>query len=112
MLIMEDEADALTAPRYERGTAKEARRWVQEDGSVVINGQKMPVQRPRIRGPEGEVKIGSYELFRRDEEQQKRIWEAITRGLTTRGYGPTVRESEKAFAIGKSAVGEKFVAVS
>jgi transposase-like protein len=58
------------------------------------------------------VKIGSYELFRREEEQQRRIWEAITRGLSTRGYGPTVRESEESFAIEKSAVSEKFVAMS
>jgi hypothetical protein len=78
----------------------------------INNGQKVPVHRPRARGEEGDVKIGSSELFRRDEEQQKRIWEAITRGLTTRGYGPTVRESEKAFAIEKSAVSEKFVAMS
>jgi transposase-like protein len=112
MLIMENDVGAMTAPRYERGAVKEAQRWGQENGSVVINGQKMPIKRPRVRGPEGDVKIGSYELFRRDEEQQKRIWEAMTRGLTTRGYGPTVRESEEAFAIEKSAVSEKFVAVS
>lgn len=112
MLIMENDAEAITAPRYERGVVREAQLWGHENGSVVINGQKMPVNRPRVRGPEGDVKIGSYELFRRDEEQQKRIWEAITRGLTTRGYGPCVRESEKAFAIEKSAVSEKFVAVS
>ena len=112
MLIMEDEIDWMTGPAYERGGQKEVRRHGHEDGSVVINGQKVPVQRPRARGQEGDVKIGSYELFRRDEEQQKRIWEAITRGLTTRGYGPTVRESEKAFAIEKSAVSEKFIAMS
>lgn len=111
-LIMEDEVDWMTGPRYGRGTAKDIQRWGHENGSVVINGQKVPVHRPRARGQEGDVKIGSYELFRRDEEQQKRIWEAITRGLTTRGYGPTVRESEKAFAIEKSAVSEKFVAMS
>ena len=110
-LIMENEVDWMTGPRY-RGGGRETRRWGREDGSVVINGQKVPVQRPRVRGEEGDVKIGSYELFRRDEEQQKRIWEAITRGLTTRGYGPTVRESEEAFAIEKSAVSEKFVAMS
>jgi hypothetical protein len=81
-------------------------------GQSEYAGQKVPVQRPRARGQEGDVKIGSYELFRRDEEQQKRIWEAITHGLTTRGYGPTVRESEKAFAIEKSAVSEKFIAMS
>jgi putative transposase len=111
-LIMEDEVDSMTGPRYDRGAGKEFQRWGYEDGSVVINGQKVPVHRPRARGQEGDVKIGSYELFRRDEEQQKRIWDAITRGLTTRGYGPTVRESEEAFAIEKSAVSEKFIAMS
>jgi transposase-like protein len=111
-LIMQDEVDWMSGPRYDHGAEKPVQRWGQEDGSVVINGQKVPVHRPRARSEEGDVKIGSYELFRRDEEQQKRIWEAITRGLTTRGYGPTVRESEKAFAIEKSAVSEKFVAMS
>lgn len=110
-LIMENDVDAITAPRYER-TPRGTRRWGYADGSVVINGQKMPIARPRVRGAEGDVKVGSYELFRRTEEQQKRIWEAITRGLTMRGYGPTMRECEKAFAIGKSAVSEKFVDMS
>jgi putative transposase len=111
-LIMENEVDGMTGPRYERDTAQDIQRWGHERGSVVINGQKVPVHRPRVRGQQGDVKIGSYELFRRDEEQQKRIWEALTRGLTTRGYGPTVRESEQAFAIEKSAVSEKFVMMS
>jgi transposase-like protein len=111
-LIMEDEVDSMTSLRYGRGAEKEFQRWGHEDGSVVINGQKVPVHRPRGRGQEGDVKIGSYELFRRDEEQQKRIWDAITRGLTTRGYGPTGRESEEAFAIERSAVSEKFIAMS
>jgi len=111
-LIMQDEIDYLTGPAYRRGGEKEIRRWGQESGSVVINGQKVPVQRPRARSADGEVKIGSYELFRREEEQQQRIWEAITRGLSTRGYGPTMRESEQSFAIEKSAVSEKFVAMS
>lgn len=112
MLIMEDEIDSMTGPAYQRGGEKEVRRWGQENGSVVINGQKVPVRRPRARDAAGEVKVGSYELFRREEEQQRRVWEAITRGLTTRGYGPTVRECEQSFAIEKSAVSEKFVAMS
>lgn len=111
-LIMEDELNWMTGPRYERGGQAGVQRWGHEGGSVVINGQKVPVQRPRARGEQGEVKIGSYELFRREEDQQRRIWEAITRGLSMRGYGQTVRESEESFAIEKSAVSEKFVAMS
>src|SRR5919197_685705 len=111
-LIMENEVDGMTGPRYGRGTVKDIQRWGYEDGSVVINGQKVPVQRPRARGQEGDVKIGSYELFRRDEEQQRRIWEALTCGWSTRGYGRNVREADDAFAIEKSAVSEKFTAMS
>jgi putative transposase len=111
-LIMEEEVTSMTGPRYDRGAPQTLQRWGHEDGSVVINGQKVPVRRPRARDEEGDVKVGSYELFRRDEEQQRRVWEAITRGLTTRGYGPTVRECEQSFAIEKSAVSEKFVAMS
>jgi len=59
----------MTGPRYGRGDAKEVQRWGHENGSVVINGQKVPVHRPRARRQEGDVKIGSYELFRRDDEQ-------------------------------------------
>lgn len=112
LLIMEDEVSSITGPRYQRVGQKEWRRGGHEDGSVVINGQKVPVQRPRVRSDAGEVKMGSYELFRRGEDQQRRIWDAITRGLTMRGYGPTVRECDEAFAIEKSAVSEKFVTMS
>jgi len=110
--IMEEDINWMTGPAYQRGGEKEVQRWGHELGSVAINGQKVPVQRPRARDSEGDVKIGSYELSRREEEQQRRIWEAITRGLTTRGYGPTVRECEQSFAIEKSAVSEKFVSMS
>ena len=112
LLIMEDDVNSITGPRYQRAGPRELWRGGHEDGSVVINGQKVPVQRPRVRSDAGEVKIGSYELFRREEDQQRRIWDAITRGLTMRGYGPTVRECEEAFAIEKSAVSEKFVTMS
>ncbi len=36
-LIMEDEVDSMSGPRYDRGGGKEFQRWGREDGSVVIN---------------------------------------------------------------------------
>jgi len=111
-LIMDDEVDWLTGKRYGRGEEKAVRRWGREDAAVVINGQKVPLRRPRLRGEEGERKLGSYELFSRDEDMQRRVWDRITRGLTMRGYGPVVRECEPAFGIEKSAVSERFVLAS
>ena len=60
MLIMLNEAAWL------RGSA-EGERWGTAAGSVVIHGQKIPIARPRVRHQHGEVKLGSYELFRQDD---------------------------------------------
>lgn len=111
-LIIEDEVTFLTGERYARESERNVRRWGHEEGAVVINGQKVPINRPRVRSAEGEKKLGSYELFRREEEMQRQVWDRITRGLTMRGYGPTVRECDSAFGLEKSAVSEKFVVAS
>ena len=55
------------------------------------------------------MKPGSYELFRREEEMQRQVWERIMRGLTMRGYAPAVREGGAAFGVEKSAVSDRFI---
>jgi len=111
-LIIEDEVRFLTGERYARENERDVRRWGHEEGAVVINGQKAPIVRPRVRSAEGEKKLGSYELFKREEEMQRQVWDRITRGITMRGYGPVIRECESAFGLEKSAVSEKFVMAS
>src|SRR5260370_42586408 len=94
---MDDEVDWLTGKRYGRGEEKAVRRWGREDAAVVINGQKVPLQRPRLRGEEGERKMGSYELLSRNEGMQRRVWDRFTCGLMMRGWRALVRRWEPAF---------------
>lgn len=112
LLIMLGEVGWLTGPRYRPRADHVLERWGRAPGSVIIHGQKMPVHRPRVRSQAGEIKLGSYELFRRDEEMQKQVWERVMRGLTMRGYGPAMRECEPAFGISKSAVSDRFIVAS
>ena len=51
----------------------------------------MPVERPRLRDRGQEAKLGSYELFRRDDEMQRRVWDRVVRGLSMRSYDPVIR---------------------
>jgi putative transposase len=106
LLIMNDEVSYLTGERYRR------HRWGRAPGSVIAHGQKLPISRPRVRGGEREVKLGSYELFRQDEDMRRRVWERVMRGLSMRSYDPAVRECAPAFALGKSAVSQRFVLAS
>src|SRR5438128_3026063 len=61
-LIMEDEVSWLTGVRYHRRDARNMERWGTARGSAIVHGQKVPLQRPRIRGGNGDVKLGSYEF--------------------------------------------------
>ena len=101
LLIMGDEIKWLS---QEHGMAP----WGTAPGSVIIHGQKVPVDRPRVRDGAREAKLGSYELFRRDDEMQRRILDRVMRGLSMRSYDPVVRESLPSFGISKSAVGNRF----
>src|SRR5579884_1809548 len=100
-LIMSDEIRWL---RQERGMTP----WGNAPGSVIIHGQKVPVDRPRVRDGAKEAKLGSYELFRRDDEMQRRLLDRVMRGLSMRSYDPVVRESKPSFGISKSAVSDRF----
>ena len=73
-LIMEDEVRWLTGARYRHHDGHTMARWGTARGSVIVHGQKVPLQRQRIRGGNSDVKLGSYELFRREEEMQRRVW--------------------------------------
>ena len=100
-LIMGDEIKWLS---QERGMTP----WGTAPGSVIIHGQKVPVARPRVRDGAKQAKLGSYELFRRDDEMQRRILDRVMRGVSMRSYDPVVRESKPSFGISKSAVSDRF----
>jgi transposase-like protein len=76
-------------------------------------GQKVPVQRPRVRTVEDkEVRLGSYELFHRGEPLTETVWEKLMLGLSTRKYGHAVRQFTEAYGLEKSAVSEHFIEAS
>jgi transposase-like protein len=76
-------------------------------------GQKVPIERPRVRTTEDkEVRLGSYEMFHRGEPLSETVWEKLMLGLSTRRYGQAVREFTEAYGLEKSAVSEHFIQAS
>jgi transposase-like protein len=76
-------------------------------------GQKVPVQRPRVRTTDDkEVRLGSYEMFHRGEPLTETVWAKLMLGLSTRTYGQAVRQFTEAYGLEKSAVSEHFIEAS
>jgi len=112
-LMMQEEVRALAGERSRQQPERTASRWGSERGYCVVMGQKVPIQRPRVRTTEGkEVRLGSYELFHRGQPLTETVWEKLMLGLSTRKYGQAVREFTEAYGLEKSAVSDHFIEAS
>lgn len=112
-LAMEQEVREIVGERSQRQAERTANRWGSEQGYCVVMGQKVPIQRPRVRTTDDkEVRLGSYEMFHRGEPLTETVWEKLMLGLSTRHYGQAVREFTEAYGLEKSAVSEHFIEAS
>jgi putative transposase len=112
-LWMDEEVRELAGERSRPQPERTANRWGKERGYCVVMGQKVPIERPRVRTTEDkEVRLGSYEMFHRGEPLSETVWEKLMLGLSTRRYGQAVREFTEAYGLEKSAVSEHFIEAS
>jgi len=112
-LLMQEEVRELAGERSQRQPERAANRWGSERGYCVVMGQKVPIQRPRVRTTDDkEVRLGSYEMFHRGEPLTETVWEKLMLGLSTRNYGQAIRQFTEAYGLEKSAVSEHFVEAS
>src|SRR5213080_781703 len=112
-LLMEEEVRHLVGERNRPLPERTANRWGTERGYCVVMGQKVPVERPRVRSTEDrEIRLDSYEMFHRGEPLTETVWEKLMLGLSTRKYGQAVRQFTEAYGLEKSAVSEHFIEAS
>jgi putative transposase len=112
-LLMEEEVRDLVGERSQPQPDRTANRWGKERGYCVVMGQKVPIDRPRVRTTdEKEVRLGAYEMFHRGEPLTETVWEKLMLGLSTRKYGQAVRQFAEAYGLEKSAISEHFIEAS
>ena len=112
-LLMQEEVREVVGERSQRQAERTASRWGSERGYCVVMGQKVPIERPRVRTTDDkEVRLGSYEMFHRGEALTETVWSKLMLGLSTRKYGQAVREFSEAYGLEKSAISEHFIEAS
>src|SRR5437879_12804833 len=77
-LVMDEEVKAVAGERHQQHEGRRAHRWGKEDGYCVVDGQKVPIRKTRLRTPEKrEQRLGSYELFQRGGPLQAGVWDKM-----------------------------------
>ena len=108
--ILEEEVRQRVGPPYRPDPARGNRRWGRQPGYVVFAGQKMPLERPRVRTREGEeVELENYRRLQQDGRLQRAVAERLVCGLSTRKYRRAVESVLSGYGIRKSSVSRHFV---
>jgi putative transposase len=111
--VIEDEVTRRVGPRHQPDPASSCLRWGRQPGYVVFAGQKVAVERPRVRTRKGEeVPLDSYERLQEDGRRQRAVREGIVAGLSSRSYHRAIQSVLEGYGIEKSSVSRQFVAAS
>ena len=87
----------------------EVKKWASEPGSVYLGDQKIRVERPRVRGPQGEIALKSYQQMRQRGGFSEELLARALRGVSARKYHETVIGTAEAFGVSRSAISQHLV---
>ena len=106
--LMYMEREEKSGPDY-HPTSSGLRKWASQRGSIYIGDQKLAVEHPRLRGPEGEVGLRTYEQLKSRGGFSEELLGQVLRGMSARKYEETVTNAGKAFGVTPSSVSRHLV---
>ena len=81
-------------------------------GTVRFLGQRVPIEVPRVRGPEGEVRLESYDNLHRGGGLDELLFRRVLYGISSRNYERAAEQIPGAIGLSSSTVSREFVEAS
>jgi transposase-like protein len=112
--ILEDEVTRLCRKRYQRQAERTHTRYGHRRVVVMLAGQKLPIERPRVRGAAsgGEVPLQTYAQLQAPDAMRQAVLRRMVRGVSTREYEHVIDMAHEGFGVAKSSVSRGFVRAS
>ncbi len=91
--LLEEDVAELCGRRYERGMSRGAYRHGSQSGYVVLAGQKIAIDRPRVRGLDGdggEVELPTYARRQDDQAMPESVLRRMAAGVSCRDYAGAI----------------------
>ena len=112
-LLLEEEAERLCGPWYQHDRERNARRHGFQHGVVTIAGQKVRIERPRVRSMDGkEVRLSMYEQAQNENAMPKAVLKRAVCGVSNRDYERVIDAASEGFGVKRSSVSRAFVSAS
>lgn len=104
---LESEVEAICGARHSR--AAQASRWGTQPGSITLGNQRVSVQRPRVRGPEGEIPLTTYARFQDPGVFDAQVFEQGLKHVSQRDYEKGLPQIAASFGVNKSTISRSWV---
>jgi transposase-like protein len=111
--MLEEDRTALCGPRYAHEPDRPASRAGTVQSEIVLGGRKVAIQRPRVRTPDGEVPLPTFQTMSQRDPLDRRVVEQMLVGVATRQYARSLEALPAEMpsrGTSKSAVSRRFVA--
>ncbi len=111
--VLNSECERIAGKKHSRNPGRRANWHGSEGGSVYFDGQKVNIERPRVRSTKGgEIPLSTYEALRSTSGMKESVLRKMVLGLTSRNYEEATECFLKGYGIKKSSVSRHFVKAS
>lgn len=113
--LLDDEVAELCGRRHEWGQAdRTATRYGRQPGYICVGGQKIGIERPRVRSTTGagEVPLTRYEELQQPDTLPEAFLRRMVRGVSTRDYEGVIDVAGTGCGVKKSSISRGFVRAS
>jgi len=104
---LENEVEALCGKRHSREA--QASRHGAQPGSITLGNQRVSIQKPRARGPEGELELATYARFQDPSLFDAQVFEQGLKHVSQRDYEKGLPQIAASFGVNKSTVSRSWV---
>ena len=104
---LESEVEAICGGRHSRQS--QVSRWGAQSGSIILGNQRVAINRPRVRGPEGEVPLTTYARFQDPSLFDAQVFEQGLKHVSQRDYEKGLPQIAASFGVNKSTVSRSWV---
>jgi transposase-like protein len=111
-MLLDEEVEALAGPRYAHADGTSGMRHGSNPGTVVLDGQKVPIRVPRVRGEQAEIPLRSYQGLHGTGAADEALLRRVLYGISCRNYEAAARAIPGAIGLSSSSVSRAFIEAS
>lgn len=107
--LYRQEVEDLCGKPFSRKSDDEYHRGGSDPSTVLVNGQRLVVRKPRVKNDGREVELYTHRALREYDVLSQRITNHMLHGVSSRNYDGLLEDLEGGLGLKKSAVSKAFV---